>query len=157
MDNEKNNPQPESQLSPEAQLDLMLEQFLEEEAPLPEPESSETEVPQEETDLLADFPMLSAILTDIGPDEEAIADVDLIRPEDLDLEEEIEATEKEIEATEEETEATEEETEAAEEEPEATEEETEAIEEDTEVIEEETEATEEEPEVIEEEPEATEE
>ena len=152
MDNEKNNPQPESQLSPEAQLDLMLEQFLEEEAPLPEPESSETEVPQEETDLLADFPMLSAILTDIGPDEEAIADVDLIRPEDLDLEEEIEATEKEIEATEEETEATEEETEAAEEEPEATEEETEAIEEDTEVIEEETEATEEEPEVIEEEP-----
>ena len=157
MDNEKNNPQPESQLSPEAQLDLMLEQFLEEEAPLPEPESSETEVPQEETDLLADFPMLSAILTDIGPDEEAIADVDLIRPEDLDLEEEIEATEKEIEATEEETEATEEETEAAEEEPEATEEETEAIEEDTEVIEEKTEATEEEPEVIEEEPEATEE
>ena len=156
MDNEKNNPQPESQLSPEAQLDLMLEQFLEEEAPLPEPESSETEVPQEETDLLADFPMLSAILTDIGPDEEAIADVDLIRPEDLDLEEEIKATEKEIEATEEETEATEEETEAAEEEPEATEEEPEVSEEEPEVVEEEPEVIEEEPEVIEEEPEVIE-
>ena len=157
MDNEKNNPQPESQLSPEAQLDLMLEQFLEEEAPLPEPESSETEVPQEETDLLADFPMLSAILTDIGPDEEAIADVDLIHPEDLDLEEEIKATEEETEVAKEEIEVIEEEPEVIEEEPEATEEETEAIEEDTEVIEEETEATEEEPEVIEEEPEATEE
>ena len=171
MENEKNTPQPESQLSPEEKLDRMLEKFLEEEAPLPEPESSETEVPQEETDLLADFPMLSAILTDIGPDEEAIADVDLIRPEDLDLEEETEATEEEtevaeeeIEATEEETEVIEEEIEAAEEaievteeEPEATEEEPEVIEEEPEVIEEETEATEEEPEAAEEETEATEE
>lgn len=157
MDNEKNNPQPESQLSPEAQLDLMLEQFLEEEAPLPEPESSETEVPQEETDLLADFPMLSAILTDIGPDEEAIADVDLIRPEDLDLEAEIKATEEETEVAEEEIEVIEEEPEAAEEETEATEEEIEATEEEAEVIEEAIEATEEEIEATEEETEATEE
>ena len=157
MENEKNTPQPESQLSPEEQLDRMLEKFLEEEAPLPEPESSETEVPQEETDLLADFPMLSDILTDIGPDEEAIADVDLIRPEDLDLEEETEAIEEETEVTEEETEATEEETEVTEEETEATEEETEAIEEETEATEEETEATEEETEATEEETEVTEE
>ena len=103
MENEKNTPQPESQLSPEEQLDRMLEKFMEEEAPLPEPESSETEVPQEETDLLADFPMLSDILTDIGPDEEAIADVDLIRPEDLDLEEETDVIKEESEAIEEES------------------------------------------------------
>ena len=157
MENEKNTPQPESQLSPEAQLDRMLEKFMEEEAPLPEPESSETEVPQEETDLLADFPTLSDILTDIGPDEEAIADVDLIHPEDLDLEEEIEATEEESEVIEEETEATEEETEVIEEEPEATEEKTEVTEEEPEAIEEETEAIEEETEVTEEETEAIEE
>ena len=157
MENEKNTPQPESPLSPEEQLDRMLEKFMEEEAPLPEPESSETEVPQEETDLLADFPMLSDILTDIGPDEEAIADVDLIRPEDLDLEEETEVIEEETEAIEEETEAIEEETDVIKEETEAIEEETEVTEEETEAIEEETEVTEEETEVTEEETEVTEE
>ena len=128
MDNQKNNP--ESPLSPEEQLDLLLESFMVEDLPLPKPtpipeeedlfekilsgelEITETtdETPAEElcepeeipeveevTELLADFPALADIVTDIGPDEDAIADVELTDLEDPEPEAPAEQEDPEIE------------------------------------------------------------